>query len=253
MKPDLTHLPDPIPTLLAVAFGGVTLLTLALFYRAVRHTAASRTFLAVSVLWLSALALLASQGFFLKLDTFPPRILLAPLLPTLAIGALYGTQAGRSFREGASLEMLTWLHTIRLPIELLLYALYINGQIPERMTFEGGNLDILTGLTAPLMAYLVFVKKSLSGHWLLGWNVVAVGLLLNVVIPALLSAPLPFQTMSLSQPNVAVLKMPFVWLPGYVVPVVVLSHLITFAKLAGRTNLSSIGKASVPSRQNRLG
>jgi hypothetical protein len=144
---------------------------------------------------------------------------------------MMATRWGKTFTEKASLEMLTWLHTIRFPVELLLYGLYVQGQVPERMTFTGGNPDILVGLTAPVMAYCVFTRKWISWQWLLAWNGVAVLLLLNVVIPAILAAPSVLQRIAFDQPNVAILKAPFIWLPGFVVPVVLLSHCITIARL----------------------
>ena len=99
------------------------------------------------------------------------------------------------------------------------------------MTFEGRNLDILSGLTAPLIYYFGYVKKQLPKSVLLGWNILCLGLLINIVRLAILSAPFPFQTLAFDQPNIAILYFPFVWLPCCVVPLVLLSHLATIRKL----------------------
>jgi hypothetical protein len=48
---------------------------------------------------------------------------------------------------------------------------------------------------------------------------------------AILSAPGLFQTRAFDQPNVGVLYFPFVWLPGFIVPAVLLSHLVVLTKL----------------------
>ncbi|MEM9987092.1 MAG: hypothetical protein AAF804_18515, partial [Bacteroidota bacterium] len=48
---------------------------------------------------------------------------------------------------------------------------------------------------------------------------------------AILSAPLPFQQLAFEQPNVAVLRFPYVLLPGVVVPLVLLSHLLSLKYL----------------------
>lgn len=231
MSPNLTHLLDPIPGYITVSFIGVTVLTLALFFLAIRQNRGARWFLAGSVIWLGALAILAQQGFFLELNAFPPRLILA-VAPALIFVFVVGlTTLGKSLTHKATLTTLTWLHTIRFPVELLLFALYTHEQVPERMTFAGGNLDILSGLSAPLMVYIVLARQWVPWRWLLAWNVVAIGLLLNVVIPAVLSLPSPLQTMAFDQPNVAVLKAPLVWLPAFVVPIVLLAHFVAIRKL----------------------
>lgn len=128
------------------------------------------------------------------------------------------------------LKWLTLLHVIRVPVELILYALFMHQAIPELMTFTGRNWDILAGLTAPLVYYFGFVRKTLGLKYILLWNVFCLGLLLNIVVNALLSAPLPFQQFAFEQPNRALFHFPFIWLPAYVVPVVLLSHLIVIYK-----------------------
>jgi hypothetical protein len=112
-----------------------------------------------------------------------------------------------------------------VPVELILYWLFLHGAIPEIMTFEGHNFDILAGLTAPFVAYFGFTKRKLSPTMIMLWNVVCIGLLGNIVITALLSAPSPLQRLAFDQPNIAILHFPFSWLPTFIVPLVLLAHL----------------------------
>ena len=81
------------------------------------------------------------------------------------------------------------------------------------------------------MAYLVFEKQLASKKLLLIWNFIGLALLLNIVINAILSAPTLFQQFAFEQPNVAILKFPIVWLPSFIVPVVLLSHLVAIRRL----------------------
>lgn len=111
----------------------------------------------------------------------------------------------------------------------------IDNQVPELMTFEGGNYDILSGLTAPILAYVVFGKQHVSPRWLLVWNILALGLVINIVVHAVLSAPLPFQQLAFDQPNVGILKLPYIWLPGFIVPVVLFSHGVAIFQLLKST------------------
>jgi hypothetical protein len=69
---------------------------------------------------------------------------------------------------------------------------------------------------------------------LLAWNFLCLGLLINIVFTALLSAPFPFQRFAFDQPNIALAYFPFTWLPCWIVPLVLLSHLVSIRKLAAK-------------------
>jgi hypothetical protein len=64
------------------------------------------------------------------------------------------------------------------------------------------------------------------------WNFICLGLLVNIIVNAVLSAPFPFQQFGFSQPNIAVLYFPYVWLPCGIVPLVLLSHLAVIRQLS---------------------
>jgi hypothetical protein len=112
--------------------------------------------------------------------------------------------------------------------------LFVNQGVPEIMTFEGRNFDILAGLTAPLITYFGFVKRSISTRIILVWNLVCLALLLNIAITGFLSAPSPLQKLAFEQPNIAVLYFPFSWLVSFIVPVVLLGHLTAIRQLWNR-------------------
>ena len=99
---------------------------------------------------------------------------------------------------------------------------------------EGRNFDIISGITAPLIYYYGFVKKRLNKNILIAWNLLCLALLLNIVINAVLSAPFPFQQFAFNQPNIAVFYFPYVWLPGCIVPLVLLSHLVAIKQLMSK-------------------
>ena len=125
------------------------------------------------------------------------------------------------------LDRLHWIHLVRIPVELVLYWLFLNQAVPEVMTFAGRNFDIIAGISAPLLIYFAFIKK-VGGKWLIiGWNLVMLGLLVNIVTTAILALPSNFQQIAFEQPNWAVLNFPFSWLPAFVVPVVFFAHLVS--------------------------
>lgn len=217
-----------VPAYLSISFIIIAFLAVAGFYRAANN---ARLTLGVLLLWLLLQGVVARSGFYAVTTGFPPRLglLLGP--PMLLIIGLFLTGRGRRYLDGLRLETLTLLHAVRIPVELVLLGLFLHRAVPQQMTFEGRNFDILAGLTAPVVYYLVFRSKLLGNKALLGWNFICLGLLANIVITAVLSAPSPFQRLAFEQPNVAILHFPFAWLPSCVVPLVLLAHLTAIRRL----------------------
>ncbi|WP_354578777.1 hypothetical protein [Hymenobacter sp. UYP22] len=187
---------------------------------------------AVLALWLLGLGALALSGFFYAhTHTLPPRLLLAIGPPLLGVVLLVATARGRCFLAQLRPEALTLFHVVRVPVELVLLGLAYHRAVPTLMTFEGRNWDIVTGLTAPVVYYVVFSRQQLGRWGLLVWNIAGLVLLLNIVAHAVLAVPSPLQKLAFEQPNVAVLYFPFVWLPGCVVPLALVAHLAALQQL----------------------
>jgi len=212
---------------LKFAFILITLLTVYLFYRASNQ---SRYFLFLIVLWMLIQAFLGLTNFYLKEFTKPPRFLFLIIPPTLLIMGLFLTVSGRKYINSFAIKKLTLLHFLRIPVEISLYFLFIAQAIPQIMTFEGRNFDILAGLTAPLIYFFGLVKNKFSNYIII-WNILGLGLLLNIVMLAILSAKTPFQQFAFEQPNIAVAYFPFNWLPSVVVPLVLFSYLASLKQL----------------------
>ena len=217
-----------LPIFITIFLVLTTLLTVGIFFRAARY---SKTTLFVLVIWLLVQSAIALSGFYLVTDTIPPRFSLTIVPPFVFIISLFFTVKGRRYLDSLDLKTLTVLHSIRIPVELMLFFLFINKTIPGLMTFEGRNLDILSGITAPVIFYFGFIKQKLNKTALLVWNLICLGLLINIVALAILSAPFPFQQYGFDQPNIAILYFPFIWLPCCIVPLVLLSHLAAIRQI----------------------
>ena len=192
----------------------------------------SRAFFIAVLIWCIAQAALGCYGFYHDTSHLPPRLILFGVLPCLVcIGGCFFTRRGRRFMDSMDLCTLTWLHTIRIPVEITLWCLVQHQLLSESMSVGGTNFDILSGLTAPVVAYLAFRKGKVSRPLLLVWNIACLLLLLNVVITAALGIPSPIQLHAFDQPNVAVLYFPFNLLPTVVVPLVLFAHLVALRKL----------------------
>ncbi|WP_231459980.1 hypothetical protein [Pedobacter sp. Leaf132] len=230
---------DNLPIYISVVFGLTTIATLLLFTWTIRKSNSELTrkkarpiFIGLSI-WLALQAFLTLINIYnADTNTFPPKIMLIGILPTiLTIILLFVTTKGKQFIDSLPLKNLTYLNIVRIPVEIVLYWLFINKAIPELMTFEGRNFDIIAGITAPIVAYFGFAKVKLNRRIILLWNFICLGLLLNIVLNALLSAPSPIQKFAFDQPNIAILNFPFSWLPTFIVPIVLFGHLTSIRQL----------------------
>ncbi|HLP11399.1 MAG TPA: hypothetical protein VK177_05645, partial [Flavobacteriales bacterium] len=212
-----------------------SLLTLVLFIRA--SAGYKKVLWLVLGSWLVLHGILSYFGFYLEnMMSLPPRfgLLLGP--PLLAIIVTASTKGGRKFIDQLNPVGLAVMNSVRVPVEFTLLWLFMLGLVPETLTFEGRNFDIVSGATAPLVAWLMYRQKASKGL-LLGWNLLCLGLVLNVVIHGILSAPSPFQQMNFDHPNIGVFLFPFSWLPGFIVPLVLFSHIAGIIKLYRKTQV----------------
>lgn len=225
-----------VPYFVTLMFMLTTFLTIWFFYKASNSKLA--VFLVVA--WVAVQAIISESNFYLNTASLPPRFLLLVLPPLALILYFFMTTKGKIFVDSLDTSWLTYLHVVRIPVEITLYYLFVHALIPEVMTFEGRNFDILAGITAPLVAYFGYAKNILNKTFLLIWNVACLLLLLNIVGTAVLAAPFPFQQIAFEQPNVAVFYFPFSWLPGCIVPLVLFSHLVCLRQFLNKASLKSI-------------
>ena len=221
----LTNLPDS----LILIFLLTVILTFLLFINAVKNRA---TVAIILVVWLAVTGILSFKGVFQDTSAIPPRLMIGIAPAILFIILLLTTKNGRRFTDNIDLNKLTLVHIVRVPVEITLFMLSTHKLVPELMTFAGRNLDILSGITAPIMYFVCFKNSQLKNRTLLLiWNFICLGLLLNIVINAILAAPFPFQQFAFDQPNIAILYFPFTWLPCFIVMIVLYSHLAAIRRL----------------------
>ena len=170
-------------------------------------------------------------------EMLPPMIFLLGILPCiLFISWLFLSSAGKAFLSGLSAYHLSFVHIVRIPVEFVLLWLFLQGAIPELMTFEGWNYDILMGISAPVILYYGYQKTRLSKTLLIAWNVIGMFLLSLIFIIAVLSAPFPLQQLAFDQPNIALLAFPYSWLPTFIVPVAFATHMKSIRELRKVSN-----------------
>lgn len=230
---------DAVPAYVSALFILTTFASIAFLLQAIKRTGPytfpAKLLVFLIPFWLFLQAMLARGDFYEDTTTVPPRLFLFAVLPPLLTILFYLIFWRRGFLERLPLGILTMLHVVRIPVEIVLLLLSIAGTVPAMMTFEGRNVDILSGLLAPIVWFVAFKLRYRSRMILIAYNLLGLALLFNVVTIAILSLPSPVQRLNFDQPNTGVLYFPYIWLPAIVVPIVMLSHVVSLYKLLRRS------------------
>jgi hypothetical protein len=181
--------------------------------------------------WLAILAVLAFGDFFWDTSNSLLRMPFVFIPPLVAILLLLGS---RSFARLLRVIPGRWLITVqgfRVLMELLLWLGFLGGFIPAQMTFEWLNYDIIVGVTALFAGYVFFFRGRPRRPEAILWNVFGIILLLNVPIIGLLSAPSPVQVFLAKPDSSFIFNVPFIWIPGFIVPFALAMHLFSLKQL----------------------
>jgi hypothetical protein len=220
-----------LPAYINIVFILTVLLTLWFLWKA----SSSELAVMIAVGWLAIQGVLSYAGFYRNVSGMPPRLVLAVAPAFVLIIFVLATKKGKKFTDKLSLKTLQLLHIVRIPVEICLYWLSLQKAVPELMTFAGNNFDIATGITAPILYVTCFKRRQVrSKNLLFAWNIIGLVMLGNIVVNGILSAPTAFQQLAFDQPNIAILYFPFIWLPCFIVMVVLFSHLVTIKRLLSK-------------------
>lgn len=210
--------------MLTVVFITTALLSLILFYYG---TGKDKRVLLLSLVWILLIGAISYSGYFENTSAVPPRFLFVIISAIVLSVCLFRITRQNSI----NIKFLVAIHIVRIPVELMLYQLFLLKKVPVLMTFKGWNFDIAVGISAiPVLIYILVTKNQPVRYFTLLWNILGLIFLSAIVTMAALSSPLPFQQFAFDQPNIAVLQFPFIYLPAYIVPVVFLSHILTIQK-----------------------
>ena len=164
----------------------------------------------------------------------PPGIAFV-VVPVLFFLIVFIVRASASPRLALAFPLWILLGTqcFRIGVELFLHQLWIEGLVPRMLTFEGANVDIYIGASAPLIAWL-----SLRGQWglriALVWNLLGLLALANVVTRSVLTAPGPFNLIHAEVPNLMMGTFPFLFIPAFFVPLAVALHVLAIRNISNR-------------------
>ncbi len=196
--------------------------------------------------WLG-LTYAAAQSGRLSFSTRPPTMLFLLVSTAVVAVAIGASRLGRRLATGIPLAALVGVQGFRVAVELILHRAYREGLMPVQMSFSGLNFDILSGLSAIVVA-LMLLRKPGSIVLVRVWNTAGIILLANILTIALLSAPTPLRVFHNEPANVWITQAPWVWLPSVFVLAAVVGHVLVYRRI--RHELRSGHRSAVPIPQS---
>lgn len=188
--------------------------------------------LVILITWLCLLTIFSYKGFFADFSKLPPRPVLAMLIPLPFIILIALSKTGTQLLRSVSPHWLVYIQSFRIFVEILLLFAFLAGKLPEQMTFEGRNFDILTGILALPVGYILAGKKTYATKLAIAFNIIGIMLLLNILIIAILSMPTPFRYFMNEPSDTLVAQFPFILLPGILVPIAYTLHIFSLRQLS---------------------
>jgi hypothetical protein len=192
---------------------------------------------AISVAWLVLTLALAASGR-LSFTSVPPTegIVIAA---SLALGVGVGvSRLGRRIATGIPLAALVGAQAFRFPLELMLHRAYVEGLMPVQMSYAGFNFDILSGLSAIVVAVLLVRRPAALGAVRI-WNIGGALLLVNILTIAVLSTPTPVRVFHNEPANEWIAHAPWVWLPSVYVVAAIIGHVVVFRRLRHESRVTT--------------
>lgn len=184
--------------------------------------------------WLVYVSVISVTGIFTA-TTFPPRIPLLLVAPAFLFFIYFFTK--KKFKPIIENTLHSWpvyFQSFRIIVELLTWWQFINGILPQSVTFEGNNFDILIGLTAPLIAFFTFARPRIGKVPFIIWNIAGLAALC-IVVGILMKHSYFMDNANLSILGRGFGDFPYTFLAGLFMPLAVFMHIFSLVKTYNAT------------------
>lgn len=183
------------------------------------------------ILWWGFTSFLSVKGLLYG-NVLPPKPVLFLVLP-LILFLFFVVKRNATFKrlfEAIKIETLINIHIYRLiGCWFLIMAHY--ELLPFGFAARAGWGDILSGVLALLVTFMVFNKKTLSIKWAYAWNIFGLIDILSVVISATILTSSAHSNPTNANDIMELTRFPFALIPAFAPASLVFLHIITFEKL----------------------
>jgi hypothetical protein len=157
--------------------------------------------------------------------SMPPKAPILIIIPAIIIAFIASSLKGfQSVLDNTPKHVLILIQSFRIIVELLIYGAFLDGFFPQRVTFEGLNYDILMGIIALPMGLLV-LKGIAKRKAILAFNIIGL-MVLGLTGYAFVSS-FYFTDFVSASGEIALVQVPFILLPGVLLPFAIFYHLVS--------------------------
>lgn len=127
----------------------------------------------------------------------------------------------------------SWLVGLQLyrALGLIFLILYAGGDLPGAFAWPAGLGDVLVGALAPVVAIAYARDPGKNGDLVAAWNIFGLLDLVVAVATGFATSPSAFQLTAFEHPNELITLFPLVLIPTFLVPLSILLHIASLAKL----------------------
>jgi hypothetical protein len=207
---------------------------------AMGQTAAGRA--AVLVLlgaWFAFVLAVGAIGALSPAVGGPAALGLTVILPIATlVWAYFALPSVRSAMSATPLPALIALHAIRL-LGFMFLVLYADGRFPAPFAPSAGWGDIFVGAAALPLAWAVARFGARMRPLVFLWNALGVADLVVALTLGPLSAPGPLQVFLGPPDSSPMTALPWLIIPGFLVPILFFTHVVIFHRLLAKTEAST--------------
>ena len=170
-----------------------------------------------------------------------PGLGLTVALPVVALaGAFFAFRPIRDAMLAVPLPAMVAVNAIR-SLGVIFVILHAAGELPAPFAPSAGWGDIFVGVTALPVAWSLARFGAPARALALLWNTIGIADLVNAVALGALSAPGPLQVFAGPPSSAMMTTLPWLLIPGFLVPCLMFIHIVIFYRLATT-------KAAAPAR-----
>lgn len=187
-----------------------------------------RNYVLYFAIWLGYIFVLSNTGL-LDVFSLPPRVPLFIIVPSIIICIVVtGRPAFKEIMAKLPVTFAVYIQSFRILVELLIYGAFVKGIFPQAVTFEGTNFDILVGLSALVVGFLV-QRHLIDKKGLLVWNIVSL-CILTLTGYSFISSYYFYDMVNLEQ-ALRFVRFPYLLLPSVLLPFAMFYHTLSIRQL----------------------
>lgn len=196
--------------------------------------------------WMLAITVLALNDAFISVPGETPTTILISFAATFSLFSIsyIGIPAFKEYVLKLDMRFLIMLHSWRM-LGMGFVMLYMFDQLPALFAYLAGFGDALTAIVAVFLAYALFRnKQGVSRNWIWRWNTFGLIDFIIAVSVGILTRSDALLAPASGVSSDLMTTFPFVIIPGFLVQIFALTHIIIYLQLKNNHRNEALIKLS---------